>query len=71
MFYQYKDILNNDGSPQLDDNGNTKKGPVRKIVYIDQIIEDNNQQDGCMSYYYEEILFYYFLYLSFSSAQSV
>ena len=46
VFYQYEDILNNDGSTQLDDNGQPKKGPVRKIVYIDQIIEDNNRQDG-------------------------
>ena len=46
VFYQYEDILDNDGSKQLDENGKPKKGPVRKIVYIDQIIEDNNRQDG-------------------------
>ena len=34
VFYQYKDILNNDGSPQLDDNGNTKKDLSGKLYTL-------------------------------------
>ena len=39
-------MSNNDGSMFLDNDSNNKKGPTGKIVYIDQILEDNNQQNG-------------------------
>lgn len=46
IYHRYEEVCDSAGETQLDENGNPLMEVVKKIVYIDQILEDNNKQDG-------------------------
>ena len=46
IYHSYEEVCDSRGKTQLDDSENPLMEVVEKIVYIDQILQDNDKQDG-------------------------